>query len=272
MNKFIYYNFLPLLASHIIDLPRRNYLSIGITPKHNNPPFLVENIKKNDIIFVKTDLLGYFFHHYYNLIQVPFYLVAGVSDYSIDKRFLDILDHEKIIKWFGHNITISHPKCIKIPIGFDEIEHLHALGGDQKLLQKFYERKKIFSSKKNKLLITHIGNTHSSRKNVTKYFEDKTFADFIGKKGFKDYMNKINEYKFVLCPRGNGEDTHRFWEVSLTGSVPVVERNGLADLFGKFPCIIVDKFDDVNEKRLLEFVYDKEKAKNIKTYLFIEDF
>jgi hypothetical protein len=58
----------------------------------------------------------------------------------------------------------------------------------------------------------------------------------------------------------------------LMGSVPVVERNGLVDFFGIFPCIIVDKFGDVNEKLLLEFVYDEEKSKNIKTYLFIEDF
>ena len=276
-NKFVYYNYLPLLASHIIDLPRSNYLSVGITPKHNNPPFHVEDIKRNDIIFVKTDLLGHFFHHYYNQLQVPFYLITGVSDYPIDERFVDILNHEKIIKWFGHNITITHPKCVKLPIAFDENERCRGgpadgESGDQLLLQKLYEQRKTFRSKKNKLLVTHIGNTHSSRKHVTKYFEDKTFADFIGKKSFEDYMEKINEYKFVLCPRGNGEDTHRFWEVMLMGSVPVVERNGLADFFGIFPCIIVDKFADVNGQRLTEFAYDEEKAKNIKTYLFIEDF
>ena len=237
----------------------------------------MENIKSHDVIFVKTDLLGFFLNNYFNKISVSFYLVTGVSDFPIDERFRVFLNRGKIIKWFGHNITISHPKCIKLPIGFDENERCRGgpadgEGGDQQLLEELYNQRKNFRDKKDKLLVTHIGNTHSSRKNVTKYFEDKNFADFIGKKIFEEYMKKINEYKFVLCPRGNGEDTHRFWEVSLMGSIPVVERNGLADFFGKFPCIIVNKFSDVNEKRLSEFIYDEEKAKNIKTYLFIKEF
>lgn len=274
---FAYYNFLPVLADHILDLPAHHYINMGIRPNHTYPPFVVKNIKSDEIIFVKTDLLPYFFNTYYARIKVPFYLITGVSDYPIDERYRIFLDQDKIIKWFGHNITIMHSKCIKIPIAFDERERrrgssANGEGGDQVLLQKLYNQKRGFSSKKNKLLVTHIGNTHSSRKNVTKYFEGKDFAHFIGKKSFEDYMEKINEYKFVLCPRGNGEDTHRFWEVMLMGSVPVVERNGLVDFFGIFPCIIVDKFGDVNEKLLLEFVYDEEKSKNIKTYLFIEDF
>ena len=32
----------------------------------------------------------------------------------------------------------------------------------------------------------------------------------------------MNEYKFVACPRGNGIDTHRFWETLYRGSVPIV--------------------------------------------------
>ena len=36
------------------------------------------------------------------------------------------------------------------------------------------------------------------------------------------YAKVASSYSYVLCPRGNGLDTHRFWETLYRGSVPVV--------------------------------------------------
>ena len=30
--------------------------------------------------------------------------------------------------------------------------------------------------------------------------------------GYKNYLNQIHSHKMVICPRGNGWDTHRIWE------------------------------------------------------------
>jgi hypothetical protein len=41
-------------------------------------------------------------------------------------------------------------------------------------------------------------------------------------------------FRFVACPRGNGTDTHRFWETLYRGSIPVVKESAwsksIADL------------------------------------------
>jgi hypothetical protein len=265
MNKFLFYNYLPVLADHIIDA----HYSQRIV-HHNYPEFNVKNIKYGDFIFVKTDFLNLFFKKYYQLINNKFYIITGVSDYSINDDYIKFLDEDKIIRWIGTNISFEHEKVFKIPIGFEENE---LSGGDQVLLEQLYKNKVSYENKKNKLLLTQMGNTHKSRKNLQDIFKNKNYCEILTKRiEFKDFMNKINENKFVLSPRGNGIDTHRFWEILLMGSVPVVETSELDDLYNIFPCIIVNNFNDISEDLLESYTYDYEKAKNIEKYLLIENF
>ena len=140
----------------------------------------------------------------------------------------------------------------------------------QLLLKELYDKRKKIEEKENKLLITYIGNTHNSRNNILDYFKNKDFINYANKMTFDKYMEEINKYKFVLCPRGAGTDTHRFWEVLLMGSIPVVEKNGLYDLYNKFPCIIVNNFNEVTKDLLDNYVFDTQKYNNIDNYLIIK--
>ena len=55
----------------------------------------------------------------------------------------------------------------------------------------------------------------------------------------KDYLqpkkmaNISAEFKFVACPRGNGTDTHRFWETLYRGSIPVVKSSEWSKLIAE---------------------------------------
>ena len=274
--KFICYNYLPLLADYVFDLPINNYLNVGITPLHNYPTLNnISQLKEGDKIFVKTDLLQFFFNNIFPNIQTKMYLITGCSDYEIDNKYLPYLNNDKIIKWIGVNISIQrHPKICKMLIGFQEPDRrrngpAEGEGGDQELLYEMYNNKKPFNDKLTKLFISFFGNTHSSRSNINNIFKNLKYVDFGEKMNFEDYLKKINDYKFVLCPRGNGLDTHRFCEILLMGSVPIVEKNGLYDLYEKFPCIIVDNFNEVNYKMLQDYTFDIEKYKVFETYLLI---
>ena len=55
------------------------------------------------------------------------------------------------------------------------------------------------------------------------------------------------------------------------GSVPIVEKNGLYDLYEKFPCIIVNNLKEINYTMLQDYVFDIEKYKLFETYLFISE-
>jgi hypothetical protein len=46
---------------------------------------------------------------------------------------------------------------------------------------------------------------------------------------FNDYLKELSEHYFSLCIRGNGIDTHRFWESLYLGTIPVIINNKETD-------------------------------------------
>jgi len=59
----------------------------------------------------------------------------------------------------------------------------------------------------------------------------------------------------VLCPDGNGPDTHRTWETLYLGSFPIVERHVFTERFAEeLPLLIVDNWAHVTQD-FLDYVY-----------------
>ena len=47
----------------------------------------------------------------------------------------------------------------------------------------------------------------------------------------------MSKHNFVLAPWGNGIDTHRFWEILYSGSIPVTKKHIIYDSFQNIPRI-----------------------------------
>ena len=56
----------------------------------------------------------------------------------------------------------------------------------------------------------------------------------------------------MLCPRGNGIDTHRMWESLYAGVYPVVQRHIAHKNLDDLPILFVDDFKQINKKFLLD--------------------
>ena len=76
------------------------------------------------------------------------------------------------------------------------------------------------------------------------------------------YKQKLESHKFVLCPPGNGIDTHRMWETLYLDSIPVVEKNISSREYSKLPIIYYENIEDVNieylNERCKELIFEKE--------------
>lgn len=209
-----------------------------------------KEVKKADVIFVKTDLLEDFFYNYHKKIHNPYILITHNSDDETPNKFEKYLDDKKIIAWFSQNVIKKHPKLIPIPIGID-----NRYWGNK----KFHSFRKIVANqnmhKKNKLLYQNFCKKTclDKRSYVQKLFENKKYCITKSKVPIKEYCIDVTTSNFVLSPRGNGLDTLRTWESLYLGSFPIVESSAMDSIFDDLPVIIVNDYNEVNEK----FLHDK---------------
>lgn len=67
-----------------------------------------------------------------------------------------------------------------------------------------------------------------------------------------DYYKELQKHLFVVCPPGNGKDTHRVWEALYFGAIPIVEDSEMYRYFSKlFPILIVESWFQITEDFLI---------------------
>jgi hypothetical protein len=162
-------------------------------------------------LFVKTDFLTD-----YVIASVefpPHILVTGLSDYSprtfmSDQTIHAFLERPNIIAWYAQNVCTKHPKLIHLPIGLEDTPaklEFCAKHGDE--LRATPKRNDVYTNFNPE----------------TNPDERTCFVSSVGEKvSFEQYMRTMATYKYVLCPMGNGIDTHRFWEAQVCGCIPIV--------------------------------------------------
>ena len=68
----------------------------------------------------------------------------------------------------------------------------------------------------------------------------------------EEFVHSMASHRFILCPRGNGIDTHRMWEALYAGSIPVVERHPALEAFTDLPILFVDDLGGITRTFLEE--------------------
>ena len=68
------------------------------------------------------------------------------------------------------------------------------------------------------------------------------------------YLNSLSKASFVLCPWGNGVDTHRFWETLYAGSIPVTKKHPTYKSAEDLPALFVNDYKEINYDLLESFM------------------
>lgn len=199
----------------------------------------------NNIIFCKTDNILTLFEilqdekDFSNLK-----LITHESDYEINEKLFR-LKPKCISKWYAVNVNYQHTDLIPIPLG---------LANDYcSITLKFNDLIKKGNPKK-LLYINHRVSTNSEqRKWIYDYFKTNDWCTVDDPNlSLSEYKTQLDEHEFILCPRGNGIDTHRLWESFYHGIIPIVESHHHYSCLEDLPVIIVDSFKEINRDFLLE--------------------
>ena len=180
------------------------------------------SIKK---IFIYTHLLDSLISiDFFNKIdkKLKYNLYFHNSDHSVNNKHSHLLDYEWINKIYCQNIDLDHTllnidKAHLLPIGLANIMWPHGNVIDfYNIITQTY----LYQKTKNIYV-----NINSSTLNYRQLLLNKLndFNWFISKaKPYNDYLFELSQHYFCLCVRGNGLDTHRFWESLYLGVIPVI--------------------------------------------------
>lgn len=170
-------------------------------------------------------------------------LISHNSDVNVDESY-EI--PQNIIKWYAQNVNVKNSRLFSIPIGLENDRWFPKLQKKQ-VISKIRIRSIIVY--KNWVYMNHniSTNVHERLPLYMKYENVPWVTSVRGKNGkdFENYAMQIHHHRFVICPDGNGIDTHRLWETLYLGSFPIVRRSINTEFYKDLPICFVDDWDDI---------------------------
>jgi hypothetical protein len=185
-------------------------------------------------------------------------LITGHSDYSISDNEANYFS-PKI--WYTVNKQSKYTNIYSIPLGItnntNESE-IHPIYGDLDCMIKVMNEEINY---KNLVYMNFNINTYPKERQIVwdlfKNNEWVTIGNIVNTiEGRTNFLREIKSHRFVLCPRGNGVDTHRLWETLYMGSIPIVKKDIGYEEFYDLPICFIDDWNQINEDFL-----EKEKIR-----------
>lgn len=242
---------------------------------------LADNIK---IFYCRTTDVNNFFINCDK--NKPFVLISHNSDgYVTDNprsyNFLEEYHHADVrlmpdncLKWFASMVEYEKyedRRIVPLPLGVENNINFINEGKRDILINEMnqkvdkYEDKLVFINFK-------ISNNYNERIEAFNSIKDTDFCTFtdcmftqeqldipkelfpyITKLNYADFVSEINKHYFMLCPIGNGLDSHRLWEALHLGCIPITRRiTNYIQYEDKLPILFLDKWTDVTKELLLE--------------------
>jgi len=240
-----------------LNLPVKN--NTQLIEKSYNPNFLCYTykmlefeIKSGSTVFCNTDLLDNLFYH---LKKNKTLKNINLITHQTDQIISEALFKRKpncVNKWFAVNAGFNHKDLIPIPIG---------IASDFSLKNLIYKdftnfNNKNYLKKDINLYINFNKNTNfRERKDLINLFKDKSWVTIDNPDLSKqEYLKNLQNYTFVLCPWGNGVDTHRLWETIYSGSIPVTKYHETYKAAKNLPVLFVKNYEEINKELLTNYI------------------
>ncbi len=228
-------------------------------------------VRTAGVVYLCTDMVPQFVREHLPRRSTPFTLVTGDSDLAvaagpIAERVLDALtSHPMLVAWYAQNRVFKHPKLHSMPIGLDYHTLSPFEGGgrahpwgarrvpvdqERQLAQIGRSAGSIIAKEPLAFCNWHFAIERGDRRECRQRV-DPSAVSYQSDFTTRDVSWRMNaRCAFTLSPAGNGLDCHRTWEALLLGSIPVVLRSPLDDLFAELPVVIVDDWSEVTPARL----------------------
>lgn len=177
-------------------------------------------LKENNVIFTNTYFINILFEALRGLNFRNIKIISSQTDHFIDKKLFN-KKPKAVSYWYSTNVCYKNDFLKSIPLGL-------ANEYSPKNLNKLdYKNIEICKNKVEQIYVNFEINTNYFHRSKLKKSISKNNIFFFEKNKVEnlEYLKKLNKFKYVLTPWGNGVDTHRVWETLYAGSYPLIPNH-----------------------------------------------
>lgn len=213
-----------------------NYNTFYYNDLTDTLPDYVQNART---IFVNTWTLEKFFNKIFPLLKNKYIFISHNSDAAFTDTYKNLLNDEKVVKWYTQNKAINHEKLFTLPIGIANQQYPH---GNLELLNQI-----IDNSFNKQYLVYKNFDIHTN-------FQTRSYIDHIttqngilmnSKLDQTNYLANLAKSIFCISPPGNGIDCHRVWECLYLKTVPIIQYDNCYEQFKHLPILFIDDWNTV---------------------------
>jgi len=206
-----------------------------------------EIIKPGPIVYSRTHLVT---QQFTKLCRFPeCILITSFSDACCTNEMARRLP-DNVRMWFSNNVVTYNPRVTAVPIG------IRTSPKGEELLRKAIDRGRL--PERNLVYMNFwrkIPRPRNPRRGLYEMFGETPWITVEG--GFDHvpmeyFYEQISSHPYILSPAGAGPDCHRHWESIILGSIPIVLKSSATKVLDGLPCLQVNVWSDVTEKRLIE--------------------
>lgn len=187
-------------------------------PRFRHQRITSREISMARVIFCPSHKLEEMLETYGNKICASV-LILGNSDRDFEN--LEFKYPISIKHIFAQNLLTPSARGTILPIGLEN--RRLATNGQLKL----FSSNSFMTEKKNQILVGPFSNTHIERQIFFEEVFDECdeIISAFERQSPEIYAYISSKFRYIVAPRGNGVDTHRFWEALYRGSLPIVMRS-----------------------------------------------
>ena len=239
---------------------KRNYMTLFIDNirlyKRDLAGLKVDDTENFSSLINKGTLLELCSH----FSNINFIIFTNLEDTPIDDTIHDLIP-DNVLCISAINASSWGGKVIPAPYALQR--QMHPGDNRTQIIENIIHEEDIVPN--NLLYINHSTYTNpKERLGINEIFDGKCWALVDRERiSYDEFLDRIRNHKFMICPIGNALDCHRNWEVLFLGRVPVMKRHPyLEELYKDYPVLFVDKYEDVDKQLLIDNENLFEVAKN----------
>lgn len=136
-------------------------------------------------------------------------------------------------------------KCELVPIGIEN--RMYGQGRQLERYATLLAQYLIAPVPRTKWLLLSftVGTNSHERSYCKRTLQHQPFVTTLEGAELQQFVEVLQQHRFILCPAGNGADTHRAWEAMLFGTICITRHGALDSLYSQLPIVIVDRWEEV---------------------------